>query len=167
MRLEQPWPDVVFVHDFVNHEVEYAHGNVHCNGVENFWSLLQRTLSGTYVSAEPFHLRAYVDEQAFRFNNRKDNDSGRFLKTMPMLPTARLTYKDLTRPEQSRREAPEPWETVAFTPYLKHYLVPPTVYVPISNSSNGSVFVANLANEAPLRSDDCKPGSSGRIHSDI
>ena len=50
-----------FIHDYVNHEIEYVRGNVHCNGVENFWSLLQRSLGGTYVSVEPFHLSAYVD----------------------------------------------------------------------------------------------------------
>jgi transposase-like protein len=88
-----------FVHEFVNHQEEYVRGNVHCNGVENFWSLLQRTLGGTYVSVEPYHLAAYVDEQAFRFNLRKDNDGGRFVKALAMVPTARLTYKDLTRSE--------------------------------------------------------------------
>jgi transposase-like protein len=93
--------DEHFVHEFVNHEVEYVRGNVHCNGVENFWSLLQRALSGTYVSVEPFHLAAYVDEQAFRFNNRKDDDGGRFVKALAMAPTARLTYKDLIRAEQA------------------------------------------------------------------
>jgi transposase-like protein len=90
-----------FVHDFVNHQQEYVRGNVHCNGVENFWSLLSRMLHGTYVAVEPFHLSAYVDEQAFRFNQRKDNDAGRFLKALAMVPTARLTYKDLTRAEQA------------------------------------------------------------------
>ena len=85
-----------FVHDYVNHEVEYVRGNVHCNGVENFWNLLQRTLGGTYVSVEPFHLSAYVDEQAFRFNCRKDNDGQRFLKALHMVPSARLTYATLT-----------------------------------------------------------------------
>jgi len=90
-----------FVHEFVNHQIEYVRGNVHCNGVENFWSLLQRTLGGTYVSVEPYHLSAYVDEQCFRFNNRKDNDGGRFLKAMRMLGTARLTYAELTRAEQA------------------------------------------------------------------
>ena len=89
--------DEHFVHEFVDHEVEYVRGNVHCNGVENFWSLLQRALSGTYISVEPYHLSAYVDEQAFRFNNRKDNDQGRFLKALAMAPTARLTYKELIR----------------------------------------------------------------------
>jgi hypothetical protein len=90
-----------FIHEFVNHEIEYVNGNVHCNGVENFWSLLQRGLSGTYVSVEPYHLSAYVDEQVFRFNARKDNDATRFLKALAMVPTARLTYKDLTRAEQA------------------------------------------------------------------
>lgn len=90
-----------FVHDFVNHQQEYVRGNVHCNGVENFWCLLQRTLGGTYVSVEPFHLSAYVDEQAFRFNQRKDTDGGRFVKALAMVPTARLTYKDLIRAEQA------------------------------------------------------------------
>ena len=90
-----------FVHRFVNHEVKYVEGNIHTNGVENFWSLLSRMLHGTYVAVEPFHLSAYVDEQAFRFNNRKDNDAGRFLKALAMAPTARLTYKELIRAEQA------------------------------------------------------------------
>jgi transposase-like protein len=98
---DSPATGETFIHEFVNHQEEYVRGNVHCNGVENFWSLLQRTLGGTYVCVEPFHLSAYVDEQAFRFNNRKDNDAGRFLKAMAMVPTARLTYKDLTRAEQA------------------------------------------------------------------
>jgi len=90
-----------FVHDFVNHEEEYVRGNVYTNGVENFWALLQRTIGGTYVSVEPYHLSAYVDEQSFRFNQRKDDDAGRFLKAMAMVPTARLTYKELIRAEQA------------------------------------------------------------------
>lgn len=88
-----------FVHDYVNHEIEYVRGNVHTNSVENFWALLQRGLNGTYVSVEPYHLSAYVDEQAFRFNARKDNDGTRFVKALAMVPTARLTYKTLTRSE--------------------------------------------------------------------
>jgi transposase-like protein len=98
---DSPQVDAAFAHEFVNHQIEYVRGNVHCNGVENFWALLQRTLSGTYVSVEPFHLSAYVDEQSFRFNQRKDDDAGRFLKAMAMVPTARLTYKELIRAEQA------------------------------------------------------------------
>jgi transposase-like protein len=90
-----------FVHDYVNHEIEYVRGNVYTNGVENFWALLQRTISGTYVSVEPDHLSAYVDEQAFRFNQRNDDDGGRFLKASAMVPTARLTYKELIRASEA------------------------------------------------------------------
>ena len=94
---DSPQVDAVFAHEFVNHQIEYVRGNVHCNGVENFWSLLQRTLGGTYVSVEPYHLSAYVDEQAFRFNQRKDDDAGRFVKTLSQVIGRRLTYKDLTQ----------------------------------------------------------------------
>ena len=86
-----------FVHEFINHQEEYVRGNVHTNGIENFWSLLKRGISGTYVSVEPFHLSAYFDEQAFRFNQRKDNDAGRFAKAMSQVAGRRLTYADLTR----------------------------------------------------------------------
>lgn len=84
-----------FVHRFVNHAVEYVNGSVHTNGIENFWSLLKRGLKGTYISVMPFHLFRYVDEQSFRFNNRKNNDAGRFLKACESITGRRLTYKDL------------------------------------------------------------------------
>jgi transposase-like protein len=61
-----------FVHDVVNKTLGYVRGRVHTNGLENFWSLLKRGLRGTYVAVEPFHLYRYVDEQVFRYNNRKD-----------------------------------------------------------------------------------------------
>jgi hypothetical protein len=63
-----------FVHDVVNHMETYVSGQVHTNGVENFWSRLKRTLRGTYVAVEPFHLERYVDEQVFRYNHRKHGD---------------------------------------------------------------------------------------------
>jgi transposase-like protein len=59
-----------FTHKTVNHTVEYVNGRVHTQGIENFWALLKRSLHGTYVAVEPFHLDRYVDEQAFRFNSR-------------------------------------------------------------------------------------------------
>lgn len=90
-----------FVHDFVNHQIEYVRGNVHTNGVENFWSLLQRALHGTYVAVEPYHLSAYVDEQAFRFNNRKTNDGERFIRALALTKGVRLTYEKLTRADQA------------------------------------------------------------------
>ena len=68
-----------YAHQVVDHAVQYVDGRVHTNGLENFWSLLKRGISGTYVSVEPFHLFRYLDEQSFRYNNRKDlNDSQRF-----------------------------------------------------------------------------------------
>ena len=88
-----------FVHDFVNHQREYVRGNVYTNSVENFWALLQRGLKGTYVSVEPYHLSAYVDEQCFRFNQRKATDGERFTRAMAMTKGCRLTYEKLTRAE--------------------------------------------------------------------
>jgi hypothetical protein len=85
-----------FVHETVNHLNEYVRGDVHTNGIENFWALLKRTLKGTYVAVEPFHLDAYVDEQVFRFNNRKGkNDQMRFEAAMKNVSGKRLTYADL------------------------------------------------------------------------
>jgi transposase-like protein len=86
-----------FVHDVVNHAEQYVKGRVHTNGLENFWSLLKRTLRGTYVAVEPFHLDRYVDEQVFRFNNRKGlNDAQRFAIAMSQVAGKRLTYAELT-----------------------------------------------------------------------
>ena len=90
-----------FVHDTVNHLQEYVRGQVHTNGIENFWSLLKRGLKGTYVAVEPFHLDRYVSEQVFRFNNRatKDNhltDEDRFVLAMNQIVGRRLTYTQLT-----------------------------------------------------------------------
>jgi transposase-like protein len=90
-----------FVHDFVNHQREYVRGNVHTQGIENFWSLLKRGLHGTYVSVEPYHLSAYVDEQCFRFNTRKQKDGTRFALALGMTKGCRLTYDRLTRAEQA------------------------------------------------------------------
>lgn len=85
-----------FVHEFIDHTEEYVRGAVHTNGLENFWSLLKRALKGTYVSVEPFHLQAYCDEQAFRFNNRKMTDGERFDLGVRDICGKRLTYAELT-----------------------------------------------------------------------
>lgn len=85
-----------YQHAVINHAVEYVHGNVHTNGMENFWSLLKRALGGTYISVEPFHLFRYIDEQAFRFNNRNDmNDAERFVAVMKQIVGKRLTWNAL------------------------------------------------------------------------
>jgi hypothetical protein len=75
---------------------EYVRGQVHTQGIENFWSCLKRTLAGTYVAVEPFHMDAYLDEQAFRFNNRKGTDANRFYKAVGQVVGKRLTYAQVT-----------------------------------------------------------------------
>jgi transposase-like protein len=90
-----------YIRQVINHAHEYVRGRVHTNGIENFWSLLKRCLRGTYVSVEPYHLSAYVDEQCFRFNRRKETDGERFTRAMSMLKGCRLTYDKLTRAEQA------------------------------------------------------------------
>ena len=86
-----------YVHDTVNHSETYVRGHVHTNSLENFWSLMKRNLSGTYVAVEPFHLDRYLDEQLFRFNNRIDTDDAtRFGKVASQVLGRRLTYADLT-----------------------------------------------------------------------
>jgi transposase-like protein len=84
-----------YVHKVIDHAECYAKGHVHVNGLENFWALLKRGIKGTYVSVEPFHLFRYLDEQAFRFNERKDDDKGRFLKTIANFAGKRLMYSKL------------------------------------------------------------------------
>jgi transposase-like protein len=89
-----------FIHQVIDHAVSYVEGNVHTNGCENFWSLLKRGLKGTYVSVEPFHLFRYVDEQAFRYNNRNEmNDADRFSLVCSQITGRRLTWKKLTAQE--------------------------------------------------------------------
>jgi len=97
-----------YVHETVSHMNEYVRGQVHTQGIENFWALLKRGLKGTYVCVEAYHLDRYVDEQVFRYNNRatKDNpltDADRFMVALSQVANKRLTYKELTgkleRPE--------------------------------------------------------------------
>lgn len=85
-----------YAHGVIDHAVAYVDGRVHTNGLENFWSLLKRGISGTYVSVEPFHLFRYLDEQSFRFNNRRTNDSSRFNRALSQIVGKRLTFAQLT-----------------------------------------------------------------------
>jgi len=101
-----------FVHDMVNKTETYVRGRVHVNGMENFWSLLKRGLRGTYVAVEPFHLDRYLDEQVFRFNNRKKpmDDYARFEKVLGQIAHKRLTYAELTgKTDEAKTTTPEPF----------------------------------------------------------
>jgi len=84
-----------YVHSVIDHAETYVKGKIHTNGIENFWSLLKRGLKGTYISVEPFHLFRYLDEQAFRYNNRQTDDGSRFTRTLSQVVGRRVTYKQL------------------------------------------------------------------------
>lgn len=88
--------DTDYIHNVIDHAEKYVDGIVHTNGIENFWSLLKRSIKGTYVSVEPFHLFRYLDEQSFRLNTRKGNDSERFQRAMEQVAGKRLTFTELT-----------------------------------------------------------------------
>jgi transposase-like protein len=99
-----------YIHKVINHSQEYVKGQVHTQGIENFWSLLKRGLRGTYIAVEPFHLDRYLDEQVFRYNNRatKNNpltDGDRFALAVTQIVGKRLTYAELTGKELKKPEA--------------------------------------------------------------
>ncbi len=85
-----------YVHMVIDHAEAYVDGQIHTNGLENYWSLLKRSLRGTYIAVEPFHLFRYLDEQAFRFNNRGLTDAERFSDVVSQVVGRRLTYDELT-----------------------------------------------------------------------
>ncbi|MDB5034653.1 MAG: transposase [Chlorobi bacterium] len=93
--------DPEYVHNVVNHAETYVNGHVYTNGLENFWSLLKRTIGGTYTSCEPFHLFRYLDEQMYRFNTRKGDDRDRFVKSIGTVVGKRLSYRRLIGEEEN------------------------------------------------------------------
>ena len=85
-----------YIHNIIHHAEKYVEDNVHTNGIENFWSLLKRSLGGIYIRVEPFHLFRYLDEQSLRFNNRKLTDGERFSLGTAQVIGRRVTHKQLT-----------------------------------------------------------------------
>lgn len=94
-----------YEHKVIDHAEKYVDGQVHTNGCENFWSLLKRAIKGTYVNVEPFHLFRYLDEETYRFNNRKDVDSGRFAGVLNAVTGRRVMYRQLTGAQTQRDES--------------------------------------------------------------
>ena len=94
-----------YAHEVIDHAVAYVDGKIHTNGLENFWSLLKRGISGTYVSVEPFHLFRYLDEQVYRYNHRKLSDSERFSAAVAGVAGRRLTFEELTGKMESAHSA--------------------------------------------------------------
>lgn len=82
-----------FIHRWIDHASRYVAGKVHVNGIENFWALLKRAIKGTYVACAPYHLTAYVDEEVWRFNNRRFDDGTRFERIMACVLGRRITYR--------------------------------------------------------------------------
>lgn len=108
LKSYQKLPQEGYVHEFIDHAEAYVAGQVHTNGLENFWSCFKRSLKGTYISVEPFHLQAYADEQAFRFNNRKMDDAERFDAAVRQVVGKRLTWDELTGNVESEQSAMRP-----------------------------------------------------------
>ena len=84
-------------HETVNHSQEYwVNGDVHTNGIESVWSLLKRSVIGTYHKVSVKHLAAYLGELEHRFNNR--NNEFLFRDTLLELVKAdKLTFTELTK----------------------------------------------------------------------
>jgi transposase-like protein len=85
-----------YQHGVIDHAVAYVDGRVHTNGLENFWSLLKRGITGTYIGVAPCHLSRYLDERVFTFNLRGLSDYGRFEMVLRAAAGRRLTYLELT-----------------------------------------------------------------------
>ena len=103
-----------YVHQFIDHTERYVSGRVHTNGIENFWLLLKRGLNGTYVAVEPFHMFRYLDEQTFRYNNRKDGetkltDLERFDRALAGVTGKRLTFAEVTGKTREAQTNAEPF----------------------------------------------------------
>jgi transposase-like protein len=89
--------DQGFAHQVIDHAEKYVDGQVHTNGLENFWSLVKRQLKGTYISVEPFHMFRYLDEQVFRYNKRVlAHDGERFELALSQIAGKRLTFAEVT-----------------------------------------------------------------------
>lgn len=87
--------EAAYIHEVIDHAESYVRGQVHTNGLENFWSLFKRTIYGRYHSVEPFHLDRYLAEATQRFNTRTLDDSERFAIITGQIAGRRLTYEEL------------------------------------------------------------------------
>ena len=82
----------IYDHKSVNHGTgEYVSGDVHTNGIENFWALYKRAWKGTDTHHAPKHSTRYVDERTFSFNNRELNDLERMVAVTSAVTGKRLT----------------------------------------------------------------------------
>lgn len=82
-------------HETVNHSAEeWVSGDVHTNTIENAWSLLKRSIVGSYHKVSAKHLDAYLDELEWRFNNR-DNPYLFRDTLLKLIKSENLPYEEL------------------------------------------------------------------------
>jgi transposase-like protein len=85
-------------HQSVNHSIgEYVRGNVHTNTIEGYFSVLKRGIMGTYHHVSPQHLKRYLAEFDFRYNERLAlgvDDTARTTKALRGIVGKRLMYRD-------------------------------------------------------------------------
>lgn len=94
-------------HTIVKHsEGQFMMNNRHTNGIENYWSLLKRGITGIYHQVSPKHLQRYCDEFAYRFNSRKFGDGFRFVLAIQQIE-GRLTYKQLVHGKGGKTQGEE------------------------------------------------------------
>jgi transposase-like protein len=97
--------DRLYEHETIKHMLkEYVRGDVHTNTIENFWSVLKRGIYGTYHFISTKHVQNYLEEFAFRFNNREISEAQRFDKLVS-LSNHRITYKELTKNGKDKAQA--------------------------------------------------------------
>lgn len=82
-------------HETVHHQrKEYVRGDIHTNSIENVWSLLKRSVAGSYHKISHKHIDRYLDELEWRFNNRENPYLFRDTLTK-LLGSTNLEYKEL------------------------------------------------------------------------
>jgi len=87
-------------HETVDHQAEeWVRGDVTTNGIESAWSLLKRSIVGSYHQLSAKHLQAYVDEFAFRFNNRENPYLFRDT-LLALIHAEALPYQELVQAER-------------------------------------------------------------------
>jgi transposase len=79
-------------HSRVHHAEEiYVAGDVHTNTIDGFWSLLKRGIAGVYHSVSSKPLQGYLNEYAFRYNNRRKDERPMFLTMLSRVSVTTLT----------------------------------------------------------------------------
>lgn len=90
-----------FKHDVINHSIdEYVRGDVHTNTIEGYFATLKRGIVGTYHNVSPQHLKRYLAEFDYRYNERQSldvTDAERMEKSVPGIVGKRLTYRRTCR----------------------------------------------------------------------